>query len=319
MKKTLALVLAALLVLALPTAILAEEYYIGYSNMQLAEDFFITVSNGLKKAAAENDVKFEESIAERDAVKMTQNIETYVTKGADLVIDFNVLAETGSAIAKSLKEKGIPMISIDCQYDDAYFFGVNNYGAGEILGEAAVELANAKFGDEIDYIVNVYDSISGDEIKKRNDGVVDKLQAVYNLPEENVVWLDCLADDVKSGTLVRDWLNSHPDAHRVVFVGQNDDRGYAINNVVNSEGRVADAIIVSHNADPAAIENLEKHPDGDTAWVATASYNSHLYGEQVMDMALRILKDEPVEQSEYTKVTIVTVDNLAEYQASLAQ
>lgn len=316
MKKLLALVLAALLLLASLGAA-AEEFYIGYCNMQLAEDFFITVSNGLKKAAAENGVKFEENIAERDAVKMTQCIETYVTKGADLVIDFNVLAETGSAIAGSLKQKGIPMISIDCQYEDAYFFGVNNYGAGEILGEAAVLEAQKKFGEEIDYIVNLYDSISGDTIKLRNDGVVDKLQAAYNLPEDKVIWLDCLADDVKSGTLTRDWLNAHPDAHRIVFVGQNDDRGYAINNIVESEGRVADAIIVSHNADPSSIENLKNHPDGDTAWVCTASYNAHLYGEQIMDMALRILKGESVEQSEYTKVTIVTVGNLEEYLATM--
>jgi ribose transport system substrate-binding protein len=317
MKKFLALALAMVMLLGMSTAFAEKQFYIGYCNMFLTEDFFITVSNGLHKAAEANNVKFEENIAQRDAVVMTQIIETYITKGVDMVIDFNVLAETGSAMAAKLKEKGIPMISIDCQYEGAYFFGVNNYGAGEILGEAAVAQAQKKFGDSIDYIVSLYDSTSGDVIKSRCDGVVDKLVAAYKTPAENVIWLDCLADDIKTGTLTRDWLNSHPDAHKVVFIGQNDDRGFAINNVVETEGRKADCIIVSHNADPSAIENLKAHRDGDTAWVATASYNSHLYGEQVMNMALRILKGEPAEQSEYTKVTIVTVDNLDEYLATL--
>ena len=63
---------------------------------------------------------------------------------------------------------------------------------------------------------------------------------------------------------------------------------------------------MSHNADPGAIENLKNHKDGSTAWLCTASYNSHLYGEQVIDMALRILKGEKADEKEYTKVTVVT-------------
>lgn len=295
-----------------------EGFYIGYNNMFLTEDFFITVSKGLSEAAAASDITFEETVAERDATRMKQNIETFVTKGADLVIDFNVLAEAGSAIASDLKAKNIPMISIDCIYDDAYFFGVNNYGAGEVLGEATIELVKEKFGGEIDYVVSLWDSQSGDEIKSRCTGVVDKLVDEFGLLDDQIVWLDSFADDVKTGTMTRDWLNSHPDARKVVFVGQNDDRGYAINNVVVGEGRVEDCIIVSHNADPSSIENLQKHvADKNTAWMATASYNSHLYGEQVIDMAKRILNGEEVAEAEYTKVTIVTLKNVEEYVAGI--
>ena len=100
MKKILALALALMLAtVGLTFAMAEEQYYIGYSNMQLAEDFFITVSNGLKKAAEANNVKFEETIANRDAVLMAQNIEAFLMKGVDMVIDFNVLAETGSEMA----------------------------------------------------------------------------------------------------------------------------------------------------------------------------------------------------------------------------
>lgn len=295
-----------------------DPFYIGYSNMFVTEDFFITVSNGMHDAAEANGIKLEETYAERDASRMKQNIETFVTKGTDLVIDFNVLPEAGSAIATELKSKDIPMISIDCVYDDAYFFGVNNYGAGETLGEETIKLVNDKFGGELEYVVSLWDSQSGDEIKSRCGGVVDKLVEEFGMTEDQVVWIDSFADDVKTGSMTKDWLNSHPDAEKIVFVGQNDDRGYAINNVVKGEDRVEDCIIVSHNADPSAIENLQNHvSDGDTAWLATASYNSHLYGEQVIDMAQRILNGEEVDKAEYTMVTIVTLDNVEEYTASI--
>ena len=150
MKKILALALALMrATVGLTFAMAEEQYYIGYSNMQLAEDFFITVSNGLKKAAEANNVKFEETIANRDAVLMAQNIEAFLMKGVDMVIDFNVLAETGSEMAARCAEQNVPMISIDCLYDGAYFFGVDNYGAGTALGEGVCEFVDEKLGGEM--------------------------------------------------------------------------------------------------------------------------------------------------------------------------
>ena len=110
MKKVLALVLMAMLVLS--GAALAEDdgFYIGFSNQQRSEDFFITVADGLAAAAAENGIQFEESITDRDAVKMTQVVDTFMLKGVDLVIDFNVLAETGAEMAAKLATENIPMI-----------------------------------------------------------------------------------------------------------------------------------------------------------------------------------------------------------------
>lgn len=317
MKKVLALVLMAMLVLS--AAAFAEEdgWYIGYSNQQRSEDFFITVGDGLAAAAAEHGIQFEESITDRDAVKMTQVVDTYILKGVDMVIDFNVLAETGAEMAAKLSAEGIPMISIDCVYDGAYFFGVNNYDAGVVLGTAAIDVVNEKFGGELEYVVVLYDSSAGADVQARVDGAAEVLAEEFSVPAENVVYLDCMADDTKTTSLTRDWLNSHPDASKIVFIGQNDDRGYAINNVVNSDQRVEDSIIISHNADPSAIENLQAHPDGDTAWLLTASYNSHLYGEQVIDMAMKILNGEEVDDQVYAKVTVVGLDNLDEYLASI--
>jgi ABC-type sugar transport system substrate-binding protein len=283
---------------------------IGYSNMQMKEDFFIIVERGLSAEAKKAGYVFEETIADRDATKMKQNIEALVTKGANLIVDFNVLPEVGSAIAADLKKQGIPMLSIDCLYQDAYFFGVNNLGAGRILGDFAVDQLKKKFGN-VDFVVNLYDAASGPEVKKRCDGVVEKVQAAYKLTDSQIVWLDSKADDVKTKTMTTDWLNSHPKAKKILFIGQNDDRGYAINTAVNAAGRVNDCLIVSHNADPSSIENLQKGKK--SAWVGTASYNSFTYGQQIIDMVGKILKGDKVDQSVYTKVTIVSADNVAQY------
>jgi ribose transport system substrate-binding protein len=325
MKKKSWVVLALLLLVAAEAAFAGGRgaggsspgaYRIGYSNMALKEDFFITVEGGIRQACKTGGYVYDTTISDRDAAKMKQNIEALLTKGANIIIDFNVLPEAGSAIASDLKSKNIPMLSIDCLYEGAYFFGVNNFEAGRILGEATIPFVDQKFGGRLEYIVNLYDIAGGDEVKKRNDGVVEVLQKKYNVPDANIFWINSAADDVRTQTMTRDWLNSHPAAARIVFVGQNDDRGFAINVAVEGDNRVPHSIVVSHNADPASVENLLQHvKDNNTAWVATASYNSHLYGEQIVNMATRILKGEDVKQSEYTQVTIVTTKNVESYVA----
>jgi ribose transport system substrate-binding protein len=292
----------------------SETWHVGFSNMFEREDFFITVGNGLRDAAEAKGYEFNVTFADRDATRMRQAIESLVLMGADIIIDFNVLPEVGSAITEELMEEGIPLISIDSFYDGAYFFGVNNIEAGRVLGEATIPYVESKFDGEIDFIVNLYDAASGLIIKERNDGVVEVLQERFDVPDANVIWLDMRADDVLTGTMTRDWLHANPDATRIVFVGQNDDRGFAINATVEAEHRRDHSIIVSHNADPSSIENLQRHAqDGDTAWVATASYNAHMYGVQIMEMVTRILNGEQTEMNEYTVVTIVTRANVEEY------
>jgi len=292
---------------------------IGYSNMFEKEDFFIVVEAGLRKAVEAAGYTINVTYADRDAIVMRSNIEALVLMGADIIIDFNVLDDVGSIIASELAEQGIPMLSIDSFYDGAYFFGVNNIEAGRILGEATIPFVEDKFDGEIEYIVNLYDAQSGLIIKQRNDGVVDVLQDKFGVPDENVIWLDQRADDVLTTTMTRDWLHANPNASKVVFIGQNDDRGYAINVAVEGENRVADSLIVSHNADPSSVENMLAAADGnESAWVATASYNAHRYGEQIIEMVTRILNGTQTAESEYTVVTIVTAANVKQYVSELS-
>lgn len=299
-----------------------KKYNIGFSNMQLKEDFFITVEKGIHAACDEKGYTYNTAVSDRDSTKMVQNIEALLTKGADIIIDFNVLPEAGAAEAEELKAEGIPMLSVDCDYgEDAYFFGVDNEEAGTELGKTLEPFVDDRFSGAIDYVVALWDSQAGDSVKLRVSGAVDELQAKYSLTDDQLVWIDSMGDDTKTQAMTKDWLDSHPDAKHVVFVGQNDDRGYAINQAVIATDRVADCLIGSHNADPSSTENLTDAKDDptSTAWVCTMSYNSHLYGEQIIDYATDILDGTTDEMSRNAELTPVTTDNVEEYLASIEQ
>lgn len=218
----------------------AETYNIGYCNQQMKEDFFITVESAIYTAAMNKGYEYNLAITDRDSTKMVTSIETLVTKGADIIVDFNCLPEQGAATGEKLAAEGIPMLSIDSDYGEGvYFFGVNNYDAGTQLGKSLEAFVDDRFGGEVDFVVALWDSQAGDVVKMRCEGATDEIQEKYGLSDDQVVWLDSMADDTKTQSMTRDWLDAHPEAEHIVFVGQNDDRGYAINQAVIAADRVA--------------------------------------------------------------------------------
>lgn len=318
-KMAAALMGATLLAIPAITASAEETYNIGYSNLSMKEDFFITVENGIHTACENKGYTYNTTVSDNDSAKMNQNIDALLTKGADIIISFDVLPEVGQAEAEELKKEGIPMISIDCDYGkDAYFFGVDNHGAGEALGNALVPFVADRFEEKVDYIVAVWNAQSGDTVKQRCTGAIEVLQDKYDVSDDNIVWLDCNGDDIKTQSMTEDWLGANPDAGNIVFIGQSDDRGYAINQAVIKSDRVEDCLIGSHNADPSVVENFQKYakkPE-ETSWVTSISYNSYSYGEQVVQYAADILNgDAADEMQRYAQITALTVDNVEEYVA----
>ncbi len=293
----------------------AETYNIGYCNQQMKEDFFITVESAIYTAAMNKGYEYNLAITDRDSTKMVTSIETLVTKGADIIVDFNCLPEQGAATGEKLAAEGIPMLSIDSDYGEGvYFFGVNNYDAGTQLGKSLETFVDDRFGGEVDYVVALWDSQAGDVVKMRCEGATDEIQEKYGLSDDQVVWLDSMADDTKTQSMTRDWLDAHPEAEHIVFVGQNDDRGYAINQAVIAADRVANCLIGSHNADPSSVENLQKNMDDPsaTAWVTTMAYNSFLYGEQVVDYVADIMAGG-AEMQRYAEISPLTTENVNDY------
>ncbi len=295
----------------------AESINIGYSNQQMKEDFFITVEGSLYTAATNAGYGYNMAISNRDSTKIVSDIDTLVTKGANIIVDFNCLPEVGAAQGEELAKEGIPMLSVDSDYGDGvYFFGVNNEDAGTQLGKSLETFIDDRFGGEVDFVVALWDSQAGDVVKLRCSGATDEIQQKYGLSDDQVVWLDCMADDTKTQSMTKDWLDAHPDAEHIVFVGQNDDRGYAINEAVKAADRVENCLVGSHNADPSSVENLQKFIDdpAGTAWVTTMAYNAFLYGDQIVAYASDILSGAAEgEMKRYAEVSALTTENVNEY------
>lgn len=300
-----------------PDAELNYDFTIGYAVLGEATNFFVTVGQSMRDATDAKGTKLLYTIDDRDASKMKTAIDTFVMQDADIIVDFTVLAETGEAIAKTLE---IPMLSVDCYYEGAYFFGVNNQAAGETAGAYVEEWVNSNWDGQIDAVQMLYNEANGETVKQRVGGAVDYLEGAGLLSrdivtETNINSSGSTTTDVSYvRSLVVDYLTAHPEEKHIVIIAQTDEQAMAANAAVEGAGRTGEVAIVSHNCDVNVVAQLQEKKG---SIIGTVNYNSAGYGKQIVDACARILdakeKGYEVDTYFYNEVYVVNMDNVWDY------
>lgn len=150
MKKVIALILAALMVLGLaacaaktttteqdtdtpaqtaPADKAAEEttaadaadkqITVGFCPMDLSNNFFANIANSLRNAADAANVKAIISDGKSDAATQIAALENFISQGVDVIIVVPVDAESLKGVIAEAKSAGIPVITHTTEYADA--------------------------------------------------------------------------------------------------------------------------------------------------------------------------------------------------------
>lgn len=296
-----------------------ESIKIGFCNLSESYDFFLTVKESMEAACAEKGYELVYAAAEQDAAKMRTNWELFVNQGADIIVDANVVGDAGSTLATQYKESGnVPVVSVDNAYENAYFFGVDNEGAGIVAGEFMAEKVKEKWDGQVDCMLQFYLESNGPDVKLRNEGVyTGMVNSGIELSEDQVTWLNAvgagqgLVDPGVMKSLVTDYLTAHPTEKHIVMACFNDDGGSSALAAVQAAGREDDVMIISHNADPQALDNLRL--EGENSWVGTVCYSPDTYGEQIVALCEKILKGEEVGEKTFADVFVISDENISGY------
>lgn len=282
-------------------------YVIGFNNYNMGSDFPQQLYAGLEAAAAEAGVEIMYAEAAGDPQKMVSNIDAFITAGVDLVVDFNFNPEVGVTLVQMCDEAQIPLISIDCYYEGAYFFGVNNLLAGKTAGAFAAELVADKWDNSFDELVLEFNDAAGPEVKQRLEGIVEALQeAGIEFTDDQVTWIDFNNDETKAQSTAADFLTAHPDSRKILFGVLTDPASAGVLAAIETAKRSDDCMIVSHGGEDVGIEMLKK----DNCFQGTVCYDPAKYGEGLIPLAVRIIHGEQAEVYNYAQQYMLTRDNL---------
>ena len=330
MKKTLAILLAAILMLGCMSFVSAEAktYKIGVSIYQFTDNFMTLYRNEIEayfKTLETDDVKYEITIADgkNDMAEQTNQVRTFITQGMDLIILNLVQTSSADAVIDEIVAAGIPLVLINREplaydaegktIDEAYegilnnaqvcYVGADARQSGTNQGEMIAALDNK--GDingdgKVSYIMIEGDPENIDAQYRTTFSIKALTDAGYEV--------ECLDDQVgnwdqtKGQELCANALSKYGDQIEVVFCN-NDGMALGAETAIEAAGRKVgeDIYLVGVDALPEAIDLIKEGNMTGTV------LNDHIgQSHAAVDVAVKLLNGEAIEN--YYWVNYVKVD-----------
>ena len=277
----------------------------------------VQVRDGFRLAARSLPIDLIFYDNRRDERTALANVEDAITRKLALYIHYGADAGTNGAVARRLSEVGIPVLAVNYPVPGAPLFTADHLAAGRIAGEALGAFSTRTWrGEPAAAAVLGAVSDASRHGPERARGVAEGL--ARTLPGIALVPLDTQGNLAQVAPLVGRFVGAQ--ARRKLLVAALDDAtALAAKGVIEGAGRAADAAIVSHGADRSirggATEKKEIHPDNRGS-IVIGSVGLYLdrYGYEVLPLAVRMLRGEPVPPRTTIRPVLITPANVfAEY------
>ena len=330
MKKTLAILLAAILMLSCFSFASAEAktYKVGVSIYQFTDNFMTLYRNEIEayfKTLETDEVKYDITITDgkNDMAEQTNQVRTFITQGMDLIILNLVQTSSADAVIDEIVAAGIPLVlinreplaydadgkTLDEQYEgilnnpQVCYVGADARQSGTYQGEmiAALENKGDLNGDgKVSYIM-----IEGDP--ENIDAQYRTEFSVKALTDAGIE-VECLDDQVgnwdqtKGQELCANALSKYGDKIEVVFCN-NDGMALGAETAIEAAGRKVgeDIYLLGVDALPEAIDLIKEGNMTGTV------LNDHIgQSHAAVDVAVQLLNGEEI--NNYYWVNYVKVD-----------
>jgi ribose transport system substrate-binding protein len=285
------------------TATPGKKLKIGLTVQSLANPFFVAMQKGAQQAAQQFNAEVFVESGDYDIAKQTAQVENFISKKVDLIL-LNAVDSKGIAAAvQEAKAAGIPVVAVDVGADGGIDTAVtsDNYQAGVLAAEYLVKRLNGK-GNVVVLdgppVTSVFDRLKGfeDTIKKSTDIKVIATQNAEGSREKAV-------------TMMENILQAHPKGQIQAVFGINDPTSLGAMVAVEQSGRAEEMFLVGVDGSPDAVEALK----GKKSFAATSAQTPDAMVVKAVELGIKIINGEKVDELVKIPVQLVTTDNVNDY------
>lgn len=289
-----------------------RRYRVGFGNMTEKMIFCQQVRRNLERAASRiPNVELLIRDNDLDPQKALENAEWFVANHVDLVMEYQIDAEAGNVIMDRFNRAGMPVIAVDIPMPGATFFGADNYRAGFMAGEALGRWIKDNWEGQLTLLLKLVASRVGPMGGARMQGLQDGVEAVIGVlaaSQVRVIETPVLLDESK--TAIAELLPSLPTQARIGIVGINDEAVIGALAAFEQAGRLQQVVGVGQNADRVGRAAVRRSA---FPFIGTTRYAPEDYGEQLLLLALQILRGEAVPPAVYNQHVFITRNNIDDY------
>lgn len=276
-----------------------KKYIIGVSQCSM-DAWREKLNSELQTAEYLNDsIEVRLTSADDDNDSQLSQINYFIDQGVSLLIVSPNQVNTISPALERAQQKGIPVILVDRKTQSkkyTAFIGCDNYLLGKLVGDYIAQRLNGK-----GRIVEIRGLEDSSPAIDRHRGFVDALNAYPDLQivaSESGDWKD------QSGSEVMKRVLSKTQDFDYVFA-QNDRMAYGAYKVACEHGLQDKCRFVGVDGLAGKHGGLELVRQG----VLEASMLYPTKGDEVIDLAMKILRHEPFARDNYLSTSIVTRNN----------
>lgn len=282
---------------------------IGFANLSEDLPFGRDVRRSLERAAqAHRDIELIVADNQLDTDTAFAVADHLIASDVDLVIEFQIDEELNNLLSHRFKSAGIPVIAVDIPMVGATFFGVDNYAAGQLGGEALGQVIHEEWDGQVDNLIVLEHPRAGLLPAARIQGQLDGLQTIVpDIPNDAIIRLDCGNTSEISYENTSDVLRILPDRHRLAVICFNDDAAIGALRAAQHLNREQDVLIVGQGADRVLRAEL-RQPN--SRLIGSTAFKPEEYGTRLLELALKILNGEPVPPAVYTEHTFIDASNV---------
>lgn len=281
---------------------------IAYSVQSLDNEYFVTISNGVKEYGESLGYSVEITNGNQDIAAQVSQVENFIEKKVDIII-ISPVSDTGLEDAvKKATDAGITVIAANQNFEGSQaFVTIPEYDLGRALGDACGKYIAETWGDEaVDVLVLDYPDIEA--IVPRGDGMRDGVLAYA--PNANIVQ-SISANTVEKGTNAMETaIQKFPNIQ--VVIGCNDAAALGAYSVVDANHLAEGNDKFYIGGMDGTAQALELIKDG-TAYKATIDINANGTGKVLVDTALKVRESGPIADPVCIPLNVVTKDNVADF------
>jgi ribose transport system substrate-binding protein len=306
-------------------AMAEDKLVIGWSQRGISgSDWWKTMVAGAQAKADELGAELIVLDANGDTTQQNEDIQTLVTKGANVVVvnPNDPIGLTGSV--KALKSEGIPVIAVNSNFDkslvpDLYcYVAEDQLATGALAGDVVAKQALARWGENAKVKLGSIGGFPGDVISDlRFNGFMNG----YNNVMKDHPNVTTTVTEMKFGewkpdkalSPVRDLATANPDLN--VFFSMSDVMLGGINQGLKLAGLYGDNMLIgSYDGGMNAIKQMIDEPNGPL--VASASNQPWDQAQLAITMAVAAHNGDQAAcpgGTNYVKTVVVTPETAATY------
>lgn len=286
------------------------ETTIAFSMQRFDDNFLTLVRTALEHRAKElGNVKVTIEDAQGDVSRQQSQIENFIASHVDAIIVTPVEAEAGVTLSKMAAEAGVPLVFVNNQPSNVNslpakqaFVGSNQTEAGTIEAKQVCKLLGGK-GKAVILEGELGTVLS----RERTQAVRDVFKTegckdIQVLDQQTANWQRTPAMD-----LTTNWLSAGLNFNAVV--ANNDEMALGSLQALKAAGGPQKGTVVA--GIDATRDALAAMAKGELA--VTVFQDAGSQGVGALDTALDLVKGKPVETKIFTKLELVTPENMGQY------